>query len=223
MENLFEAFMQADSGISRRYGGTGLGLNISYKFIELMGGRLKVKSEFNKGSVFYFTIPVKISRETPLPGASKKETESRTQYPPGFDKIRSAKILVAEDEVLNQFILKKVLEPEGFDIHIANNGKECIACLQEDNSFDLVLMDIQMPEMDGFATTKFIRNEMQNQAVKIIGISANAFSETKEQILSEGMNDFLSKPVNVHELFTMMVKWIKPRKINNDQHNNPYF
>jgi signal transduction histidine kinase/CheY-like chemotaxis protein/ligand-binding sensor domain-containing protein len=210
MEHLFEAFNQADSGISRKYGGTGLGLNISYKFIELMGGKLKVKSEFNKGSTLYFAVPLKPSNEWILPEAEKIDEESLNKYPSGFDKIRSAKILIAEDEVLNQFILRKVLEAEGFVITIANNGNECISLLEKNNDYDIILMDIQMPEMDGFATTQYIRNSMRHKDVKIIGVSANAFSETKQQILSDGMNDFLSKPVNMNELFAMLVKWINP-------------
>jgi signal transduction histidine kinase/CheY-like chemotaxis protein/ligand-binding sensor domain-containing protein len=214
MKNLFQAFQQGDTSITRRYGGTGLGLNICYKFIELMGGKLEVKSEFNKGSVFYFTLPLGISKELnvklPSPGKGNIEVNIFNTYPTGFDNIRSANILVADDEMLNQFIIRKILEPEGFHVTIVSNGLECIKTLKSGKNFDLVLMDIQMPEMDGFGTTQYIRTSMKDHTIKIIGISANAFSETKDQILSYGMNDFLSKPLNVNELFALMVKWIKP-------------
>lgn len=214
MKNLFQAFTQAESGISRRFGGTGLGLNISYKFVELMGGELKVKSQLNKGSEFYFSLPLIISNDKIVKTDKTAQLLKQPIYPMGFENIRKAKILIAEDEVLIQFILQKVLEPEGFEIKTVNNGKQCIDILQKDPFFDLVLMDIQMPDMDGFAATRYIRNELKNDKLKIIGISANAFTETKENILSAGMNDFLSKPINMNELFKLMVKWINPGHIN---------
>jgi len=143
-----------------------------------------------------------------------KALVNQTRYPAGFDRIRNAKILVAEDEVMNQFLIKKILEPEGFQITIVNNGAGCIDILKKGNNFDLILMDIQMPEMDGFIATIYIRKVLNNNNIKIIGVSANAFIETQEQILSGGMNDFISKPINVNKLFELMVKWIDADRIN---------
>jgi CheY-like chemotaxis protein len=202
LENIFQAFQQGDSSITRKYGGTGLGLNICYKFIELMGGKLKVKSEFNKGTSFYFTLPLGIDKELELPEVKSESELSST----------NANILLAEDEMLNQFIFRRILEDEGFNITIVSNGLECINALKRENNFDLILMDIQMPEMDGIAATQYIRTVMENKEIIIIALSANALTDTKEQILSVGMNDFIPKPVNVNELFVVMTKWIRQRK-----------
>jgi signal transduction histidine kinase/ligand-binding sensor domain-containing protein len=212
LEKVFEAFEQGDSSISRKYGGTGLGLNICNKFVSLMGGELKVNSEINSGTTFYFTLPLGISKELDTYSENKSNSNSYPiNYPIGFDAIRGKKILIAEDDILNQFIIKEILESEGFYVIMANNGKECIEIFEKEKDIDLILMDIQMPEMDGFATTNYIRSAIKNNHIKIIGVSANAFSETKEQILSSGMNDFISKPIQASNLFSQMVKWINPK------------
>jgi signal transduction histidine kinase/ligand-binding sensor domain-containing protein/ActR/RegA family two-component response regulator len=212
LEKVFEAFEQGDSSITRKYGGTGLGLNICFKLIALMSGELNVKSEVGRGSEFYFSVPLKTISDKDLDEQYLEiENHYKTNYPIGFENIKQANILVAEDDVLNQFILKQILQTEGFNITFVNNGVECIALVKEKNNFDLILMDIQMPELDGFGATNFIRNELKNNETKIIGISANAFSETKEKILSSGMNDFIAKPINTNELFSILVKWIVPK------------
>lgn len=207
LEKVFDAFEQADSSISRKYGGTGLGLNICYKFISLMSGELKVKSEIGEGTTFYFTLPFGISnvlnKEVKV---GNNANSSLNNYPTGFEAIKGKKILIAEDDILNQFILKEILVSEGFNILIANNGKECINIFETEKDIDFILMDIQMPEMDGFAATSYIRTTLKDNKVKIIGVSANAFSETKEQVLACGMNDFITKPINAKELFSAMAK-----------------
>lgn len=207
LEKVFDAFEQADSSISRKYGGTGLGLNICDKFISLMGGELKVKSVIGEGTTFYFTLPFGISNilNTEIE-VENNASSSLSNYPLGFEALKGKKILIAEDDILNQFILKEILSSEGFDIIIANNGKECINIFETEKDIDFILMDIQMPEMDGFAASNYIRTTMKNNTVKIIGVSANAFSETKEQVLACGMNNFITKPINARALFLAMVK-----------------
>jgi signal transduction histidine kinase/ligand-binding sensor domain-containing protein len=214
LQNIFLAFEQGDSTISRKYGGTGLGLNICDKFISLMGGELKVKSEIGKSTEFYFSIPFAISNQI------NEEEESidlskktyKNDYPAGFDAIRKAKILVAEDDVLNQFIIKEILQSEGFNTVIVNNGEECVNAFNKEKDFDLILMDIQMPLMDGFLATSYIRSEIGDKDIKIIGVSSNTLSESSGDMLASGMNDFISKPIQLNELFSIMVKWIKVKK-----------
>jgi signal transduction histidine kinase/ActR/RegA family two-component response regulator len=212
LEKVFNAFEQGDSGITKKYGGTGLGLNISYHFIALMGGELKVTSEIGKGTSFYFTIPLGISNEQDEAFDTKNiKAQYKTIYPIYFEKIKHAKILVAEDDVLNQFIIKQILQVEGFNITIVKNGLECINLHKKEKDFDLILMDIQMHEMDGFAASSYIRNKMQDHEVKIIGISADAFVETKVEAIQSGMNDFICKPINENELFAVLAKWVSKK------------
>jgi signal transduction histidine kinase/ligand-binding sensor domain-containing protein/ActR/RegA family two-component response regulator len=209
---VFNAFEQGDSSITKKYGGTGLGLNISYNLISLMGGELKVTSEINRGTSFYFTIPLGISNEQDVDSNNNALTNSyKTIYPAGFEKIKHAKILIAEDDILNQFIIKQILKIEGFNITIAKNGIECIDLYKKEKDFDLILMDIQMPEMDGFAASTYIRTEMKDKEIKIIGISANAFAETKNEAIQSGMNDFICKPINENELFSVLTKWVSKK------------
>ncbi len=206
LEKVFDAFEQADSSTSRKYGGTGLGLNICYNFISLMGGELKVKSEISEGTTFYFTLSFGLSNVLNTEVEVEKIVNSSlSNYPLGFEAIKGNKILIAEDDILNQFILKEILVSEGFNILIANNGKECANIFEKEKDIDFILMDIQMPEMDGFAATNYIRTILKNDNVKIIGVSANAFTETKEQVLASGMNNFITKPIKARELFSAMV------------------
>ncbi len=210
--NLFMAYKQADTSITRKYGGTGLGLSISYKFIELMGGTLKVRSVYNEGATFYFTLPFGISEE--LDQKSKENTKSAglptvdDKYPDGFDSVRNAKILIAEDDAMIQFIFQKILESEGFNFVITSNGRECVETLNDDKNFDIVFIDLHMPEMDGLETINFIRNEMKNNEIKIIALSANLITEVDDDVLKSGINDFLSKPIHQKNIFEILVKWL---------------
>ncbi len=342
LENLFQAYSQADSATTRKYGGTGLGLNICYKFVNMMGGRLSASSEFGKGSAFYFTLPFEVLEPKACPGARKipdviknmrilvaddselfrkvvekyvsrlglschqagsgidavealkekpfdvlfidcnmpemngfetirkiqsderiakkpkivfvttlsndtvlKEMEttgiknilfkplnesiiyntivnlfsgedrdmvrkklSQSFYPQNFDKIRGAKILVAEDNEINQQIILEILEHQGFEVIIASNGKKCVEAYQKEKDIDLILMDVQMPEMDGIEATQFIRERLGDEKIKIIALTADVINETRERIKNSGMNDFISKPIDESELFRAMVRWI---------------
>ncbi|HOD41077.1 MAG TPA: response regulator, partial [Candidatus Wallbacteria bacterium] len=347
LENLFQAYSQADSATTRKYGGTGLGLNICYKFVNMMGGRLSASSEFGKGSAFYFTLPFEVLEPKACPGARKipdgiknmrilvaddselfrkvvekyvsrlglschqagsgidavealkekpfdvlfidcnmpemngfetirkiqsderiakkpkivfvttlsndtvlKEMEttgiknilfkplnesiiyntivnlfsgedrdmvrkklSQSFYPQNFDKIRGAKILVAEDNEINQQIILEILEHQGFEVIIASNGKKCVEAYQKEKDIDLILMDVQMPEMDGIEATQFIRERLGDEKIKIIALTADVINETRERIKNSGMNDFISKPIDESELFRAMVRWIDAEAI----------
>jgi signal transduction histidine kinase/CheY-like chemotaxis protein/ligand-binding sensor domain-containing protein len=209
LQKIFEAFEQADKSITRKYGGTGLGLSICDQYLLLMESKLKVKSSITKGSDFYFTLKLEETKsDESLVLKKSDKIEFNRIYPLGFDFIRKSNILIVDDDILNQFVLKEILISEGFNIFIANNGEECLKLLQAQKDIDLILMDMEMPIMDGIKTTNYIRNELKNKDIKIIGISANAYSEAKNTVLENGFNDYLSKPVSVNELFVLMTKWI---------------
>jgi CheY-like chemotaxis protein len=199
LDHLFKAFSQVDSSITRKYGGTGLGLVISDKLIALMGGHIRVESEAGKGSVFTFTIRTRpgVTVEAPaLPQATIPGHLAAT-YP--------LRILVAEDNPINQQLALVILTRMGYTPDFAENGKEVLTML-ETKEIDLILMDIQMPEMDGLETTRLIRNAPGPQPI-IIAMTANVMQGDEEECLAEGMNDYLSKPVDLDQLISKLRKW----------------
>ena len=352
-DNLFKAFSQADQSTTRKYGGTGLGLTISKKLVEMMSGEVWVKSEVDKGSTFTFTAVFNHSEKnsdslydevsilknkmclvvddnatarevicdyvrdfgfdvldtdsgekaieiiiagilnnqpidlvfmdwkmdglngvetwhqiiekgiTPLPkiiivtAYSKEEVlvdamaegieqvlikpVSRSQLynaaieeyametisihanqlctdlPEGFDLVRGAKILLVEDNDINQQVARELLELEGFFVDLANNGLEGIEKLKH-NTYDLVLMDLQMPVLDGYSASRRVRDELEISDIAIIALSADAMLGTKERVFEYGMNDYITKPIDKVDLFKILAKWIKPaERIRNDK------
>jgi len=199
LDQLFKAFSQVDSSITRKYGGTGLGLTICDKLIQLMGGNIKVASQPGKGSVFSWTILCR-------PGTQKRKIPmATTPLPMQLAEKYPLQILVAEDNPINQQLAMVILTKMGYEPEFVENGKEVLTKLQE-KKIDLILMDIQMPEMDGLEATRIIRNGDGPQPV-IIAMTANAMSGDRDECLAEGMNDYLSKPVNLDQLVIMLKKW----------------
>jgi signal transduction histidine kinase/ligand-binding sensor domain-containing protein/ActR/RegA family two-component response regulator len=199
LNQLFKAFSQVDSSITRKYGGTGLGLVICDKLIQLMGGRIRVESQAGKGSVFSWTILCK-------PGTQKiKDPVKPTALPALLAEKYPLRILVAEDNPINQQLALVILTKMGYTPEFVENGKGVLSKLQE-KKIDLILMDIQMPEMDGLEATRIIRNGSGPQPV-IIAMTANAMAGDKDECLAEGMNDYLAKPVDLGQLVTMLEKW----------------
>jgi signal transduction histidine kinase/ActR/RegA family two-component response regulator len=205
-QSIFDAFSQEDGSITRRYGGTGLGLTISRRLVELMRGRIWVESAVGQGSRFHFTIragavtaPVSTASAQPegLPAAA-----SATPLEGPQSSAAPLRILVAEDNPTNQTLLRMILERDGHVVVVANHGREAVARYGE-GGFDLVLMDMQMPEMDGLDATRAIRTleaEQGMAAVTILAITANAMQGDRERCLEAGMNDYLSKPVRPVDL-----------------------
>jgi signal transduction histidine kinase/CheY-like chemotaxis protein/streptogramin lyase len=187
---IFEAFQQADNSTSRRYGGTGLGLTISRKLVESMGGQLRLSSEPGKGSTFEFSIEA-------LPASAPPPTAQSSEEMP----ISPMKILVAEDNRVNQRLIMALLGKEGHSTVVAGNGAEALAALERD-SFDLVLMDIQMPEMDGLEAVRRIRQaeELSGLHLPVVAMTARAMAGDREAILAAGMDDYLQKPIQVERL-----------------------
>jgi CheY-like chemotaxis protein len=202
-DQLFHSFSQADSSVTRKYGGSGLGLTISDRLIRLMDGSIHVDSQPGKGSRFSFTI---LTRPAPL----------RT-FPAGIIPIPVLadkypfRILLAEDNPINQQLALILLKKMGYSPDVAENGREVLAQLQRE-PYDLIFMDIQMPEMDGLEATRTIRTGNGHQPI-IIAMTANATRQDRDECLSEGMNDYLSKPINIEELIRTLEKWGLVEKI----------
>jgi len=195
-KTLFNPFIQADGSITRRYGGTGLGLAISMHLIKKMDGNISLDSMLNVGSCFTVSIPI-----TSVVGTTEKELPE--QYP---ISTRSLNILLAEDSNTNQLVAKLMLEKRGHRVQIANNGEEAIKALENDTHyFDIVLMDISMPVLDGIQATKLLREE--EITIPIIALTANAMQCDQVEYKKAGMNDFLAKPIRAIELNQILSKY----------------
>ncbi len=190
-KHLFKPFSQIDQGDTRDIDGTGLGLSICKGLCEILGGKIGVKSRTNKGSLFWFTYKAKRAEETAehVPGSNGKKA---SRYP------QSLNILHVEDKPVNQKVLALILESMGHNVITANNGKKALEICAK-NKFDLILMDIQMPVMDGITATKKLRKKFA-ELPPIIGLSANAFEGDREKYIKLGMDEYLTKPVNEKDL-----------------------
>lgn len=196
ISRLFQPFTQVDSSTTRRYGGTGLGLAISKKLVEMMGGRIWVESELDKGSTFHFTI---LADATQAAGRDA-EAEPRLKTGNEIDQNRVLRILLAEDNEVNQMVMLKMLNKLGYQADLAANGLEVLHSL-ETKDYDLILMDVQMPEMDGFEAARSIRKLLASaKQPKIVAITAYALQGDREKCLDAGMDDYISKPVKLEEL-----------------------
>lgn len=205
LADIFNNFEQATIATSSSFGGTGLGLAIVKQLVELQGGTITVNSEEGKGSDFSFLLSFdKIKSEVK---AIKEKVKTMQEFP--FEKTTTGniKVLVAEDIALNQLLIKIILLDFGYEIDIANNGKEAVEKLQK-NSYDIILMDLQMPEMNGFEATRYIRNEM-NSNIPIIALTADVTSVDVEKCKAAGMNDYVSKPIDEKILYNKIITYLK--------------
>ncbi|MET0638069.1 MAG: ATP-binding protein [Chitinophagaceae bacterium] len=202
MDTIFERFQQVDEDTTRKYGGTGLGLSIVRQLVELQSGTISVSSVQNMGTEFTFTIPYEVATEV----AEKNQPERSVVYESNSGETQ-VRILVAEDNVMNQTLLKHLLAEWKYDITIVNNGLEAVELLRHDK-FSLMLMDIQMPQMDGYTATQKIRNELKNP-IPIIAMTAHAMAGEREKCLMYGMNEYVSKPIREHELHRIITTLLK--------------
>lgn len=199
---LFKAFSQVDGSITRRFGGTGLGLAVSKRLVEMMGGRIWIESENDRGSTFYVVVKCKTSGAVEVrPGKA----------PENFKADRPLKILLVEDDVVGQKVAARILGRMGHDVSKAENGLEALTLLAE-NKYDLILMDIQMPKLDGVETTRRIRaaEERNGGHVPIIALTAHAISGDRERFLAAGMDEYIAKPIQIAELYQKL-EAIRPR------------
>ncbi|MBF0439884.1 MAG: response regulator, partial [Magnetococcales bacterium] len=200
---LFQPFTQADSSTTRRFGGTGLGLSITKKLIELMGGTIQVSSQLGQGSDFHFVLPF---GQAACPSEILEIQPVRTTY----KMVENAKILLVEDDPLNQVVLKGMFRHFGTEIVLATNGQEALDLLVE-NHFDIVFMDCHMPIMDGLMACRLWREReasRQLHSVPVIALTALAMTSDREACLQAGMTDFLSKPISLQQLEEVLQRWL---------------
>jgi hypothetical protein len=204
IDRLFNAFEQVENSLTRSYGGTGLGLAINKRLAQLMGGDAGVRSTPGKGSTFWFT-----ARLGKAPGAEVHASPEKAANPMEMLKARHAgkQVLIAEDIAVNQVIFRRILERAGLKVTTANDGREAVERVSS-QAFDIVLMDMQMPKMDGLAATREIRALPRGGDVPIIAMTGNAFEEDRARCLAAGMNDFIVKPVRVDDLCQAVLQWL---------------
>ncbi len=200
LNKLFTEFSQVDASTTRKYGGTGLGLSISKKLVEVMQGQIGVDSKFGEGSCFWFEIPTLAATAQDIQNANLNEN---------FDSQRPLSILVAEDNPPNQLLIRAILTKLNHQVTIAVNGQKVLDFLTDTTQhYDLVLMDMQMPEMDGLEATRRIRQLSGDLAnIPIVALTANALVGDRERVLEAGMNDYLSKPIDIHALKRALWQW----------------
>ena len=197
---IFNSFSQGSIEINRKYGGTGLGLSIVKRLIELLGGTIQLNSKVGLGTTFSFTLPFEIGENSALVKEEKI-----------FDKnlVVNKKILLVEDNKINQMITKKMLENKGMTCHIVDNGEQSVELMKEEHQFDLILMDVHLPGINGTIATEQIREF--NQTTPIIALTAISLNENREMLLSYGMTDVITKPFEPENFYSIIADNLKPR------------
>jgi CheY-like chemotaxis protein len=203
---LFAPFTQADSGIARRFGGTGLGLSISKRLVELMGGEIGVNSTSGTGSTFWF--------ELPFERLADEEKTAMTAAQAKGPRLQGLRLLVVDDSQVNRYLAERVLQREGAEVTLMNDGQQALDCLRANpQGFDLVLMDIQMPVMDGLTATRAIREELGLETLPVIALTAGVMADEKQNALDAGINDFLPKPMDL-DLMASMIRSYCPAGVS---------
>jgi len=214
---IFENFTQGDGSSVRKYSGTGLGLSISSRLIKMMGGDIHVESEVGKGSVFSFSVIFEKAESKKNTAAESPENKSECQEMNGKSSEigkSGIRILLVEDNMMNQRLAQILLNKIGFQADIADNGKEAVKLLEK-KPYDFVLMDVQMPEMDGLEATRIIRDpesKVLNHKIPVIAMTANVMKGDRERYLDAGMNDYISKPLNIQDIKTAIQKQISEKE-----------
>jgi CheY-like chemotaxis protein len=212
LPRIFEHFTQASSDTTRKYGGSGLGLAICHRLVNILGGDLKVQSVVGEGTQFWFTLDFKIAAN-PLSTEEKTDGAKNEQFP-------GMQLLLVEDNQMNVFVAKQFLTRWQIQVDVAENGKEALIAVQR-KTYDLILMDLQMPEMDGFESASLMRKAGIN--TPIFALSANVNIDAREKVIENGMNDYITKPFNPNELLEKIAQIYKPGKKNKSEPNPTLF
>ena len=209
--HIFKPFAQAEASTARFYGGTGLGLAITGQLVELMGGRLGVESAEGDGSTFWFAVELEqqagamgVTSAAPVPYERPGKPVQK------IHAVSNSRLLLAEDDRFNKIIIRRLLMKSGYQVDVVGNGREAVAALEK-NDYDLVLMDCEMPLLNGFDTTAIIRSPLSavnNHAIPVIALTASCLREDRDKCLEAGMDDFLTKPFVIEEMQTMLDKWL---------------
>ena len=207
LDTIFEEFTQADGSVSRKYGGTGLGLAITRKLVEMHGGQIQVRSEVGRGTTFVVTVACELS----LGAAANRERAAETvPERPALVTLSPGRILIVEDNQVNQKVVTSVLRKRGYSIELANDGQEALLKLESSAAYDLVLMDVQMPVLDGLETTRLIRKDPRWRELPVVAMTAHAMNGDKEKCLAAGMSGYISKPVHPAHLLLTVDQFMKP-------------
>ncbi|EKO37713.1 MAG: signal transduction histidine kinase [Solidesulfovibrio magneticus str. Maddingley MBC34] len=214
---MFDSFTQADGSLSRPYGGTGLGLALASRGVALLGGVLEVDSLPGRGTRFRFAVPFARTGEAgreraapaPPPAAPKPAARPQAAASPGMRPLSGTLVLLVEDNAINQQVARETLETLGAAVDVAINGREAVEMVRS-SLYDVVLMDVQMPVMDGLAATRAIRQLSSTAELPIVALTAHALAEDRERCLEAGMNDYLTKPLEVDRLLASLGQWIAP-------------
>jgi len=204
---IFDAFEQADTSTTRRYGGTGLGLAIARRLAQLMGGDSGLESTPDQGSTFWFTCRLRRGTMAPLDNALPIMPDEVEQIL--SSRFRQARILVVEDNQINQEVALDLLGAVGLSTDLAADGEQAVKAFGE-REYDLILMDMQMPVMDGLTATRIIRQSERGHTLPILAMTANAFGDDRQRCLDAGMNDHIAKPVDPNNLYSALIKWLPP-------------
>lgn len=207
-ERLFTEFSQADTSTTRKYGGSGLGLSISKHLVEMMNGKIAVESTYTEGSIFHFTCRLGISSAESVVENMNSTRQQQSPEKLNTELLKNKRVLLVEDNLINQELIIELLISQGLTVEAVNNGLDAVNLLRTDPHFDCVLMDCQMPVMDGYSATRQIRSITNLKDLAILALTANVMKQDQKKALDSGMNDFIAKPINVDLMFQVMNKWI---------------
>ena len=206
---IFENFSQVDASTTRPYGGTGLGLSLAQHFVSLLGGKIQLESALGVGSRFYFTLDFLFPLAAPSPKQIRKQDHSALSNPKPLTSFAGKRMLLVEDDPINQHVVMLMLERLGVDVTLANDGAEGVRAFDQGN-FDLILMDVLMPNMDGLTATAHIRHLERSRGGKtpILAFTAKALPSDLDQCLASGMDDVLTKPLDLDHLQERLNHWL---------------